>query len=127
MEPEGLRLLRLAGFHGLRCVAVDASGKLRLTAVNLYPDYLYPDLAHLDLPHAPCVTIPTWPQAKCAAHSLLGLATAWNRRTAVEARTALLRRVADDGALLLSPHFPAPGMGTVVWAGDSFAYEPCDA
>ena len=59
----------------------------------------------------------SWPwilSARCAVHSVLGYSSSWNRLSAVEARTALLATIADSSALLLSPHFPAPGMGRVV-------------
>ena len=72
-----------------------------------------------------------WPwrlQAQCALHSLGGFSTGWNRQSAVTTRKELLGRIADQGALLLSPHFPAPGMGRVARVGSgAFEYAPLAA
>jgi glyoxylase-like metal-dependent hydrolase (beta-lactamase superfamily II) len=70
-----------------------------------------------------------WPlklQLKLAANHLFGVQTGWTRSTGVQARRKLLGALADDGALLLSPHFPTPGMGRVTRKeeGSSFTYAP---
>ncbi|CAB9499862.1 N-acyl homoserine lactonase AttM [Seminavis robusta] len=46
----------------------------------------------------------------------------WHATTSCEARRKLLKRIAAEDALLISPHFSPPGMGTVEDAGGQFTY-----
>jgi glyoxylase-like metal-dependent hydrolase (beta-lactamase superfamily II) len=48
----------------------------------------------------------------------------WNANTSAEARRKLLKRIAAEDALLISPHFSPPGMGTVEDADGHFTYMP---
>ncbi len=41
-----------------------------------------------------------------------------------QARRAVLTRLADGGETVFSPHFPYPGVGKVVRAGDGFKWQP---
>eukprot|EP00929_Paragymnodinium_shiwhaense_P037403 TRINITY_DN19936_c0_g1_i4.p1 TRINITY_DN19936_c0_g1~~TRINITY_DN19936_c0_g1_i4.p1 ORF type:complete len:284 (+),score=39.56 TRINITY_DN19936_c0_g1_i4:280-1131(+) len=52
----------------------------------------------------------------------------WHARTSEEQRRAILQRIADEKALLVSPHFPAPGMG-IVWQDiqGRFDYAPLES
>jgi glyoxylase-like metal-dependent hydrolase (beta-lactamase superfamily II) len=43
----------------------------------------------------------------------------------IATRRRLLQRAADEKALVLAYHFPAPGLGTVVAQGDGWAWQPC--
>ena len=48
----------------------------------------------------------------------------WCAKTSADARRKLLERIAAEDALLISPHFSPPGMGTVEDAGGLFTYMP---
>ncbi|MBC7522174.1 MAG: MBL fold metallo-hydrolase [Sandarakinorhabdus sp.] len=47
-----------------------------------------------------------------------------DRKLGAERRRALLTSLADSGELVFSPHFPYPGTGHVVRAGDGFTWKP---
>lgn len=47
-----------------------------------------------------------------------------DRKLGAERRRALLSGLADSGELVFSPHFPYPGTGHVVRAGEGFAWKP---
>lgn len=43
---------------------------------------------------------------------------------AANRRTAMLGQLADSGGLVFAPHFPYPGTGHIVRAGDGFTWKP---
>lgn len=47
-----------------------------------------------------------------------------DRKLGAERRRMVLGQLADSGDLVFSPHFPYPGTGHVVRAGDGFAWKP---
>jgi glyoxylase-like metal-dependent hydrolase (beta-lactamase superfamily II) len=47
-----------------------------------------------------------------------------DRKLGAERRRSVLGQLADSGDLVFSPHFPYPGTGHVVRAGDGFAWKP---
>jgi len=47
-----------------------------------------------------------------------------DRKLGAERRRTVLGQLADSGNLVFSPHFPYPGTGHVVRAGDGFAWKP---
>jgi glyoxylase-like metal-dependent hydrolase (beta-lactamase superfamily II) len=47
-----------------------------------------------------------------------------DRKLGAERRRTVLGQLADSGDLVFSPHFPYPGTGHVVRAGDGFAWKP---
>ena len=47
-----------------------------------------------------------------------------DRKLGAERRRTVLGQLADSGELVFSPHFPYPGTGHVVRAGDGFAWKP---
>jgi len=47
-----------------------------------------------------------------------------NRKLGAERRRTVLGQLAGSGDLVFSPHFPYPGTGHVVRAGDGFAWKP---
>ena len=45
-------------------------------------------------------------------------------KVGAQARRAVLTRLADAGETVFSPHFPYPGVGKVIRAGDGFKWQP---
>jgi len=53
-----------------------------------------------------------------------GAAPAQDAPNGKASRRAVLVRLAASGELIFSPHFPNPGVGRIVPAGDGFAWRP---
>lgn len=48
----------------------------------------------------------------------------WNESTSCKSRRRIMEEIAADGSLVLSPHFPPPGMGRISRSEDGFRYAP---
>lgn len=50
-----------------------------------------------------------------------------DRKLGAERRTTVLGKLADSGEMVFSPHFPYPGTGQIIRAGETFAWKPTAA